>query len=402
MNALPAGDVERLHELLFVSGELDLEAAVLVVASALDADGAIMMLIDPDGRDLIVGAAHPPRPPEVALRIPVGFGVTGLVASNGHAVTLVADSPRNEAHRQLMGLAPTQTVSRVCVPAHGLSAAIIGVLSVYRGPTSVFSGDELSRAQVFADLIGLRLYAQGLLGDVEAHQSQRDRLIAQAISAQEVERRKIAGDLHDGVTQALASLAFHLSAADVELSSIEHPDKASTLALAQVKDARRLARLAYDETRAAISGLHSLLLEDLGLLAALESLAQNVPQLHVEFRSDSLEEIGDVPDHCAAVLYRIAQEAINNIVKHAEAQHAVVSLRRAGGAIVLGVSDDGAGFDASAMRAPRLVDSRGEHFGLSSIAERCALIGARLRIDSVVGRGTAVIVEVPVSAEQRD
>ena len=169
----------------------------------------------------------------------------------------------------------------------------------------------------------------------------------------------------------------------------------SSLVLTQIQDARTLARLAYDETRAAISGLHSLLLEDLGLFAALESLASTVPQLDVEFRSDPIERVGVVPDHCAAVLYRIAQEAINNIAKHADAGHAVLSLRRVGDVVVLGVTDDEVGFDVGAVRAPQTTVKRGEHFGLSSIAERCALIGATLRIDSVEGRGTGVIVEVP-------
>lgn len=390
-------EASELHNLLLGSADLDLSAVAGFLTEALDADGTLVLLIDRDGRQLVVGATHPPGgDAEAALRIPVGFGVTGLVALNGHAVTLVDDSPRNTAHRRLLGLTPGQTVSRICVPTHGLAGTILGVMSVYRGNTAPFSGEDLRHAQRYADLVGLRLHAQGLQGDVEEHQSQRDRLIVQAISAQEAERRQIAGDLHDGVTQALASLAFHLSAADVGLSAVDDLDASSTEALIQVQEARRLARLAYDETRAAVSGLHSMLLEDLGLFAALESLSQTVPQLVIEFRADPVEHLGDVPDHCAAVLYRIAQEAINNIVKHAEARHAVLSLRRVGPAIVLGVTDDGVGFDAAAVRSSDANEPRGEHFGLASIAERCALIGATLRIDSVASRGTALFIEVPV------
>ena len=100
-----------------------------------------------------------------------------------------------------------------------------------------------------------------------------------------------------------------------------------------------------------------------------------------------------LPDHAAAALYRIAQEALNNAAKHADARRAVVSLRRVGTAVVLAVSDDGVGFDAQKVRSRSLSKGDAEHYGLSSIAERCALIGAALRIDSVEGRGTAVIVE---------
>lgn len=389
-------DVSTLHQLLLFPGELNLSAVARFLGEALGADGAIVFLIDQEANELKVGAVHPPAHGlEKQLMIPVGYGVTGLVASKGHGVTLVDDSPRNEVHRALLGLQPDQTVSRLCSPAHGTASRIVAVISVHRRGSTAFTEDDLNRAQVYADLIGLRLFAQGLLGDVEEHQAQRNRLIEQASSAQEAERRRIAGDLHDGVTQALVSLAFHLSAADVGLASARPAERRIGDAQEQIQAARRLATLAYDETRAAIRGLHSLILEDLGLVAALESLTQVVPQLDIEFRTDP-DEIVNVPDHCAAVLFRIAQEAINNVVKHAEAGQAVLSLRRAGDAVVLAITDDGVGFDMASARAQRSVEALGEHFGLSSIAERCALIGASLRIDSVAGRGTAVIVELPL------
>jgi two-component system, NarL family, sensor kinase len=390
-------DLATLHDLLLVPGDLDLRAVAGLFTKTFDSDGSIVFLVDPTGHELEVGAADPPGGlDERRLRIPVGYGVSGLVALNGHAVTLVDDNPRNEAHRQLLGLEPGGMVSRMCFPAHGLSSTIVGVVSVHRRSSVPFTDADLARAERIADLVGLRLYAQGLLGAAEEHQSQRDRLIAQAVSAQEAERRRIAGDLHDGVTQALASLAFHLSAADVGLASAEVDDVAVVRAVDEIQQARQLAVRAYDETRAAIMGLHSLILDDLGLVAALESLAQTVPQLEVEFRGDTADQLGPVPDHCAAVLYRIAQEAVNNAVKHAQAQRAVVSIRRVGDALVLGITDDGVGFDVAQVRE-QAPTSIGEHFGLASIAERCALIGARLRIDSVEGRGTAVIVELPLT-----
>lgn len=389
----------ELPDLLLAPGDLDLPAVARLFTSTFDADGSIVFVVDVVGRDLYVGAADPPGgAAEKALRIPVGYGVAGLVAQNAHAVILVCDSPRNSVHRQLMGIGPDQGVSRMCFPARGLGSTTVAVVSVHRHRPVPFSDAELVRAQRIADLVGLRLHAQGLLGAAREHQSQRDRLIAQAISAQEAERRRIAGDLHDSVTQTVASLAFHLSAAEVGLGAPEE-DRSVDDALAQILEAHRLAVLVYDETRAAISGLHSLILDDLGLVAALESLTQRVPQLDIEFRGESAERIGDVPEHCAAVLYRIAQEMINNAVKHAEAQRAVLSLRRVGGEVVLSITDDGIGFDLSSVRSIE-AESPGEHYGLSSIAERCALIGARLRIDSVEGRGTAVIVELPLEQNQ--
>ena len=393
-------DLTALHDLVLIPGSLDLQSVARTFARSFDADGAIVFVVE--DTQLEVGAADPPSGVvERALRIPVGYGVVGLVAQNGNSVTINDDSPRNTVHRQLLGLGDGQLVSRLCVPARGLGGAIVAVVSMHRHDRRPFGAEDMGRAQRFADLVGLRLYAQGLLGAADEHRSQRDALIAQAVSAQEAERRRIAGDLHDGVTQALASLAFHLSAADVGLSGVQAADPAVADALTQIKAARHLAVLGYDETRAAITGLHSLILDDMGLVAALESLAQIVPQLEVEFRGDDPSQLGEIPDHASAVLYRIAQEAINNAVKHAEAQRAVVSIRRVGDAIVLGVTDDGMGFDVQSVRTEAGPSVLGEHFGLASIAERCALIGATLRIDSIEGRGTAIIVELPLAGSVR-
>ena len=198
-------------------------------------------------------------------------------------------------------------------------------------------------------------------------------------------------------------MSFHLSAAELTLSEPEsEADDPTARARSEIAAATTLANLAYAQTRAAISGLHSLVLDDLGLVAALESLTQTAPQLDVEFRADPAEAFADVPDHCAAALYRIAQEAISNTVRHARASRAVLSLRRVSDLVVLGVTDDGVGFDPKEKQEARAaidepVGATG-HFGLSSIAERCALVGASLRIESMPGHGTAVIVELPLSS----
>jgi two-component system NarL family sensor kinase len=389
--------------LLLAQRDLDLQAVARSFAECFDGDRSLVLTVDGTGKELEVAAAHPQGgAAERALRIPVGYGVAGLVALNGHAVRLDDDCPRNDAHRKLLSIAPGESVARMCVPARGLPGSIVAVISLYRHSARPFRDADVARAQPLADLLGLRLHAQRLLNTADANRSDRDRLIAQAISAQEAERRLIAGDLHDGVMQALVSLTFHLSAADVSLARTCAEPASVLEAGVQIQAARRLARLAYDETRAAISGMHSLILDDLGLVAALQSLTQSVPQLDIEFRSDHDGHFEDVPNHCAAALYRIAQEAINNAVKHAEVRRAVLSIRRVSDLVVLGVADDGAGFDVQSVRTSSLSSSDAQHFGLSSIAERCALIGATLRIDSIEGRGTALIVELPLTVGADD
>jgi signal transduction histidine kinase len=374
------------------------------LASALDADGVLVLASD--GTDLTVADEWPANPSVASrLRIPVGFGVTGLVARNGNAVLLAEDSPRNPLHRQLLGLAPGATVARMCLPALGVSEVVAGVLAVHREPARPFTSADLATATPYAALLGLELHAGQLWRTVHQHRTERDRLIEAAISAQEAERRRIAFDLHDGVTTALASMSFHLSAADLSVAALaglsDGPGQAEAAARAraEVEAARRLADLAYHQTRAAISGLHSLVLDDLGLVAALESLVQTAVGTDgpdVDLVADQGTSFDDVPDHKGAALYRIAQEALGNAVKHARAERVVLSLRRVGDSVVLGCTDDGVGFDPEARRAARAADPNVPHFGLSSIAERCALIEASLRLESMPGRGTTVLVELPL------
>ncbi len=351
-----------------------------------------------DGDDLFVAASWP-RDPGVAesLRIPLGFGIAGQVARTGRPMHIDHDSPRNPVHRRLVGLGPGASASRICAPIPGLYGEIVGVLAAYRATDRPFTGTELARATELASPLGLRMHTEQLWRAVGRHRAERDRLIAAAISAQEDERRRIAFDLHDGVTTVLASLGFHLNAAELALREGDgNPD-----AGAQIAAARHLADLAYQQTRAAITGLHSLVLGELGLVAALESLIQGVaPEsgAEVELLTDPSEDLARVPAHAASALFRIAQEALSNAVRHSRAERIVLSLRCADDDLILACADDGAGFDPEATRIERAAPSdpgRG-HFGLSSIEQRAALLGAELRLESTPGRGTRVIVELPL------
>lgn len=351
-----------------------------------------------DGDDLFV-AASAPRDPGVAesLRIPLGFGIAGQVGRTGRPMHIDSDSPRNPVHRRLVGLRPGASASRICVPIPGLYGEIVGVLAAYRDTDRPFTGTELARATELASPLGLRMHTEQLWRAVGRHRAERDRLIAAAISAQEDERRRIAFDLHDGVTTVLASLGFHLNAAELALREGGGiPD-----AVAQIGAARQLGDLAYQQTRAAITGLHSLVLGELGLVAALESLIQGVaPEAgaEVELLSDAPEELARVPAHAASALFRIAQEALSNAVRHARAQRIVLSLRCTDDEVILACADDGTGFDPQASRTKGATGSEPDRarFGLSSIEQRAALLGAELRLESTLGRGTRVIVELPL------
>jgi signal transduction histidine kinase len=374
------------------------------LARLLGADGVLVFSVN--GQNLNVVDIWPAHPSADALTLQVGFGVTGLVARTGKPALIEADSPRNVLHRQLLGLEEDHTVARMCIPLPGLEGDVVGVLAAHRDPRLPFGEVDLCTAEPYAAILGLWLNAKQLWRTVNSQRTERDRLIKAAISAQEAERRRIAFELHDGVTTALASMSFHLSAADLTISAAQNASGDSMLlreldcARAELLNARKLGDLAYNQTRAAITGLHSLVLDDLGLTAAIESLVE-MARRHggpsIELVVDPAAAVDVVPDHAAAALYRITQEALANAVKHADADRIVVSLRGVGDSIVLGCADDGKGFDATEHRTARAVGVDGaQHFGVRSIAERCAMIEASLRVESAPGRGTTVLVELPI------
>ncbi len=375
------------------------------LAGLLDARGVLLFVLE--DQNLTVADIWPAHPDADRVSLPIGFGVAGLVARNGKPVRLQSDSPRTELLRKVMGLETShQAVARMCLPLLGLEDRLVGVLAAHRSPHRPFSEADMAAAERFGPVLGLRLHARQLWRAVHRHRTERDQLIRQAVSAQEAERRRIAFDLHDGVTTALASMSFHLSAADLTVSELasraDSDDRAQSLerARAELVNARQLADLAYNQTRAAISGLHSLVLDDLGLVAAIESLVQTATRddedgPSIEVHVDPAVVTEDIPDHAAAALYRIAQETLANAVKHADAQRIVMSLRRVDDSIVFGCTDDGKGFDPQEARTARAADEV-QHFGLSSIAERCAIIEASLRVESVPGRGTTILVDLPL------
>jgi len=218
---------------------------------------------------------------------------------------------------------------------------------------------------------------------VEAERA-RTELLTRLVFAQEDERRRIARDMHDQFGEQLTALSLQigrLKAASANGSAAGADIRTEIDALDAI--ARRLD----DDVDELIWQLRPTALDDLGLRAALTNYMQGWSErTHIPAR---LHESGllhqRLPSEIETTLYRIAQEALNNVAKHAAAQHVEVILERRGGAILLIVEDDGRGFEPGAG---------GAGFGLVGMRERAALVGASLEIESSPGQGTTVIARI--------
>ncbi|HET8565856.1 MAG TPA: HAMP domain-containing sensor histidine kinase [Solirubrobacterales bacterium] len=197
-----------------------------------------------------------------------------------------------------------------------------------------------------------------------------------ALAAQESERRRLAGELHDEIGQTLTAAAIQ----------IEH---AGDLGHDSSADLRRIAdavRGSLDEVRRIARELRPEALDDLGLINALISLCSRLASqgdLRIERR---LEKLPPIPPDLELVIYRVAQESLTNVVRHARATEAIVSLAASGQTVTLTVVDNGRGLPA---------DLPAHTAGISGMRERARLVHGKLELDSKLGAGTTVHLELP-------
>ncbi|UCH59421.1 MAG: sensor histidine kinase [Anaerolineales bacterium] len=227
-----------------------------------------------------------------------------------------------------------------------------------------------------------------LVTRLEEHNRQLKALSKRAISAQEEERKRIARSLHDDSGQALSMLIINLE----RLENMLPPDQID-LHNKLVKT-RQLALQSLSELRKIIYGLRPTVLDDLGLVPAIRWYARSTLE-EVGIRVDVIakEDIGPINAEIKTTLFRIVQEAINNIVKHSAAKTATISLNKNKHQYILHVQDDGLGFDVekSSEQAIRL-----QQCGLLGIRERAELVRAEIRVSSQQGHGTRIEVMVPI------
>ncbi|MHB0886489.1 MAG: HAMP domain-containing sensor histidine kinase [Bacillota bacterium] len=229
----------------------------------------------------------------------------------------------------------------------------------------------------------LKAHAQTIARDKE----QIERLTAQVIRAQEEERRRIARELHDESGQALTALIIALDIAEQRAGELDSQLKES---LAEV---RRIAGGVLQSLHDLALDLRSPILDNLGLVPAIRALVNGCSK-DSRTRFDLLiKDLPPLPPETQVALYRVVQEAISNIRRHAHAQSATIELAARCDALVLIITDDGRGFD---LKEVMDVSQGAGRLGLFGMQERVAMSGGTLQIESKPGQGTTIKVTVPL------
>lgn len=362
-------------------GELEavLGSVIALVTDATGGDVCVLYLWDAVSERLVLRAASPSLRKAVGeVRLRLGEGVTGWVGEHRQVVVIPEDKWADPRYKYFPELQGERYTSMISVPLIARSGALLGVFNVHARDRQdhdldvlKLTGTLVAGAVEHADLFRA-------LGEKEAALAG---MMRRTIEAQEEERRRVAAEIHDGVTQHLVSIWYRLQACGRSL------DTDATQAGRELEAAKLLVDEALDEARNAIHDLRPSVLDDLGLPPAIRALAQRQFGDDLELDLDVADDVA-LPAHHEVVLYRVAQEAIANVCRHAGARRAKVALFEERSQVVLVVGDDGRGFDPSAGRSPM-------SFGLAGMAERVSLAGGRLSVHSAPGRGTVVTVLIP-------
>ena len=315
------------------------------------------------------------------------FGLGALVVSSGAAWVHARGVVR--PIRELTGASKRIAAGSLDHPIVATREDEVGELARSFDTMRVKLRDSLEESRLWTEELEKRVRER--TRELESLNKSRAELLGKVISAQEEERKRIARELHDESAQALAALLVELQAMDEALPNSAKEAKRS---LARVKSQTTKA---LTDMRQIILDLRPSVLDELGLVAAVRWYArarlestQVTVSLNVEGQQKRL------PGSVETAMFRIAQEAINNVVKHAEAKHVSVQLEFTDERISLLVQDDGKGFDVTAFTR---TEDRTACLGLVGMTERATLLGGNVTMQSEPGRGTQVRVEIPIVEE---
>ena len=288
----------------------------------------------------------------------------------------------------LMGIAATVGVNALIV-----YLALRPLEQLERTAAHVQAGDLECRAPespvADRELLRLTRTFNGMLDGLEAYRERLREVAARALGAAEEERKRIARELHDETAQMLAALLIRIRV----VRGARDPRAVDAL----LEDMRSEVAHALEGIRRFARGLRPPALDELGLVPAIESHVRSlleISDLHVTVDADDLK--GVLPPEAELAMYRIVQEALSNVLRHARATRASVRIVREPERVVVTVEDDGQGFDPAEVAAREQAG-----LGLFGMNERAAYLGGRAEVRSTPGAGTRVRAEVPLAPTPR-
>jgi len=376
-----------------ISGLLDLHAILKIgldnVLNIMNGTVGGIMLLDEAGQTLSYEVYHGLSDTYAEeMRIKVAEGIAGKVAQSGRAVLLEDISSEPDASR--LDLISSEGLRAfISVPLRAKDN-VLGVMNVASHVPHRFTKEDVHLLHSIGDQLGIAIEQAKLYKRLNEARQRYQTLLRQALTIQEEERKRIARELHDETSQDLTGLALNLQAVTemMEAGNVEDDEIKVIL-----KKSHSIAVKASTEVTRLIRELRPTLLDTLGLSAAVHNLAEiNLVSKGIKVATE-FEGMKQRPSpEIELALFRIAQEAMSNILRHSEAENAVIHLECDTNKCVLRIEDDGKGFNVDKITS---IDSGGRGAGLFGMKERVTAAEGHCVIESQPGQGTRVIVQVP-------
>ncbi|MEA3339417.1 MAG: GAF domain-containing protein [Chloroflexota bacterium] len=349
----------------------------------LDVEATSVLLYDENTDDLWFAAASGVGANRViGQRLALGQGIAGWTAQHGEPalVTDVSDDPRVFKGFDQEGVFVIR--SALCVPLRN-KGQVIGVLEACNKISGIFTQEDMWLLSSLAAPAVTAIENARLFEQVRAGREQLQALSRRLVDVQEATLGRVARELHDETGQALSALLL-------SLSLLERNADDPVAVITRVNELEGLVDRTLENLHRLSMNLRPASLDHLGLVPALEHYVELFSAQHDLVAQFEAVGFGDerLPPAVETAFYRIVQEALTNVARHAQATRLDVLLERRGDKIVILIEDNGVGFDTEgAIKSGRL--------GLFGIRERAEMLGGALTIESAIGAGTTVLVEIP-------
>jgi len=355
-----------------------LERVLKITAHTFGANLGAIVLLEPDGETLRVRAATGVDGDVEDMTVALGQGVAGRVVQSGEPVFVFDTS--NEPNLLL------DRVRRLAKALWGvplrLDSVTLGALVIGFDKPYEWLPTERALMRAIADRSALALDRARINDALRARETRIAELSAHLLQVQEEERKRISRELHDETGQALMVIRLYLGMLESSITGRSAKTK--------VRETLDVVDRTIEGIRRIIARLSPLVLQELGLIAAIRKEAKDLARnTGVKARVVIPDSVGRLMPDIEAAIYRVVQEALHNVAKHARASNVNILVSREAGVVRLFIEDDGIGFSA------RSSSSRGHSFGLAGIKERIAALGGTVRVHSSKGKGTRLEVTVP-------
>ncbi len=356
-----------------------LERVLRIATETFAASVGVVLLLDPETNELHATAAVGLEGAmDAETGIPLGRGLTGTIAQTGEPAIL-PDLSRSDG---LLNPVLREKAQALWGMPMRSGEQVIGVLMIGFARPYEWLPTERELLRSIADRSALAIDRARMTDALREREARIAELSAHLLSAQEEERKRISRELHDETGQALMVIRLYLGMLESAVSARS--------ARGKIHETLEVVDRTIEGLRRTIARLSPLVLQELGLIAAIRKEAKDLAKnTGVKARVAVSDDIGRMPPATEAAIYRVVQEALHNVAKHAQAHAVNINMSRENSLLRLVVEDDGIGMT---QKAP----TPGRSFGLAGMRERIGMLGGKVKISSAKGRGTRLEVAVPV------